>query len=56
MNPRPSKIMLIAGPRDAGAAGGAGPVRRFHLARLRHEDTAAVTTSRAGTSGPATRR
>ncbi|HEX3977591.1 MAG TPA: hypothetical protein VHW96_15095 [Solirubrobacteraceae bacterium] len=56
MNRPLSKITLIADPRDAGRAGGAVPVRRFHLARLRHEDSAAVAAPRTLASGPAARR
>ncbi len=56
MNRPLSKIMLIADPRDAGRDGGAVQVRRFHLARLRQEDSAAITAPRALASAPAPRR
>jgi hypothetical protein len=47
MNRSSSKIMLIADRRDAGAARGAVAVRRFRLARLRHDGAVLPDASRA---------
>jgi hypothetical protein len=48
MNRSSSKIMLIADRRDAGSARGAVAVRRFRLARLRHDGAVVPAPSRAG--------
>jgi hypothetical protein len=47
MNRSSSKIMLIADRRDAGSPRGAVAVRRYRLARLRHDGAVGPAPSRA---------